>query len=117
MGVARFLTFFLPRDKGAIFKLRLNVLSSLNIRSHLSACVQHSAIDRCNLSSKDLRFLGKYNACHKRWSLFAIRQYERVTADDSDKVTHRYLYEGWAIVVNGLQPLIVASYRQRTCDF
>ena len=29
--------FFLPRDKGAIFKLRLNVLSSLNIRSHLSA--------------------------------------------------------------------------------
>ena len=61
MGVARFLTFFLPRDKGAIFKLRLNVLSSLNIRSHLSACVQHSAIDRCNLSSKDLRFLGKYN--------------------------------------------------------
>jgi len=37
-----FWPFFFTRDKVTIFKLRLKVLSSLNIRSHLSAWVQHS---------------------------------------------------------------------------
>ena len=82
---------FLPRDKGAILKLRLNVLFSLNICSHLSAGVQRSAIDRCNLSSKDLRFLGKYNehvTNDGHYSLFAnTRELLSTTVTQSSRDT------------------------------